>query len=201
MNRFVFENSLLIATHNAGKLREFKEMLAPYVRNITSAGILGLPEPEETGSSFIENALIKARAAAKSGHVALADDSGICVTALNGEPGIYSARWAGPGKDFKPAMQRVHDRLGDNIDRTAHFACVLVLAWPDGHTEIFEGRVDGKITWPPRGTHGHGYDPIFMPNGETRTFAEMLEIEKSAISHRGIATRKLIAFLQKACDQ
>src|SRR4029077_2213956 len=156
-------------------------------------GDLNLPEPEETGTSFHENAVLKARTAAlASGIPALADDSGLCVTALKGMPGIYSARWAGPGKDFKPAMQRVHDEIGNNKDRSAHFLCVLALAWPDGHIETIEGRVDGAINWPPRGDQGHGYDPFFVPIGESRSFAEMADREKDAISHRGKATRELV---------
>jgi XTP/dITP diphosphohydrolase len=184
---------LIIATHNNGKLREFRDLLAPYADGITSAGELNLPEPEETGTTFAENALLKARAAASlSGSLALADDSGFCVTALDGRPGLYSARWAGPGKDFSVAMKRVRDELGDAADRSAHFICVLALAWPDGRTETVEGRIDGQFVWPPRGTKGHGYDPVFMPDGKSHTFAEMDENEKNAISHRGISVRKLI---------
>jgi XTP/dITP diphosphohydrolase len=186
---------LVIATSNAGKLGEFASLLAPYAHRVIPAGKLGLAEPEETGLSFTDNALIKARAAARAGHIALADDSGLCVTALKGEPGIYSARWAEPKKDFTLAMKRVHDQLADAADRSAYFACVLALAWPDGHTETFEGHCDGQITWPPRGDKGHGYDPIFIPAGETRTFAEMHDAEKNTLSHRGIAMRKLIEFL------
>jgi XTP/dITP diphosphohydrolase len=189
---------LVIATHNQGKLREFAEMLSPYIRHIVSAGDLRLPEPVEDGATFIDNALLKAHAAAKaSGSVALADDSGLCVTALHGQPGIFSARWGGPTKDFHMAMGRVHHELGNNPDRTAHFICVLALAWTDGHHEIFEGHVDGHIVWPARGDKGHGYDPIFVPQGHDRTFAEMEHEEKHALSHRGIAVRKLIAALQK----
>jgi non-canonical purine NTP pyrophosphatase (RdgB/HAM1 family) len=185
---------LVVATHNQGKLREFRDLLAPYVDVVTSAGELGLPEPEETGMTFAENALLKARAAAQlSNSVALADDSGLCVTALEDAPGIYSARWAGPGKDFSVAMQRVHTELGSAKDRSAHFICVLALAWPDGTTETIEGRVDGHMVWPPRGHKGHGYDPVFVPQGESRTFAEMNEEEKNAISHRGLAVQKFIA--------
>ena len=171
-------------------------MLTPWAQHIVSARELGLSEPEETGHTFTDNALIKAHAAARSGHVALADDSGLCVTALNDNPGIYSARWAGPSKDFVPAMKRIRDELGMATDRSAHFISVLALAWPDYHTEIFEGRIDGTIAWPPRGNKGHGYDPIFVPQGHTHSFAEMSDSEKNAISHRGIAVRKLIAFLK-----
>jgi XTP/dITP diphosphohydrolase len=188
---------LVIASHNSGKLREFKELLAPYVQTITSSGDLHLPEPEETGATFIENAVLKATIAAKlSDSVTLADDSGLCVTALNNQPGIYSARWGGPEKNFTLAMQRVHNELGDALDRSAHFICVLALAWPDGHHEILEGRVDGHIVWPPRGDKGHGYDPVFVPQGHDRTFGEMDAAEKNAISHRAIAVHKLIARLR-----
>lgn len=193
MRRFADER-LIIATHNKGKLREFRDLLAPYVNVITSAGELNLPEPEETGTTFAENALLKAQAASKlSGSVALADDSGLCVTALGDNPGLYSARWAGPAKDFSIAMKRVHAELGDTPDRSAWFICVLALAWPDGHSETVEGRVDGQIVWPPRGDKGHGYDPVFVPQGKKRTFAEMEETEKNALSHRGIAVQGLIA--------
>lgn len=189
--------SLVIATHNPGKLTEFRALLRDHVPNIASAGELGLPEPEETGTTFVENALLKATAAAKaSNRVALADDSGLCVTALQGDPGLYSARWAGPNKDFASAMRKVHEALGDNPDRSAYFIAVLALVWPDGRQEIFEGRSDGQIVWPPRGTHGHGYDPIFQPEGETRTFAEMPPGEKDAISHRGKALRSLLDHMQ-----
>lgn len=188
---------LVIATHNAGKLREFQELLSPYVQNIISSASLHLPEPEETGTTFAENAILKAIAAAKaSNYVALADDSGLCVTALNNQPGIYSARYAGPDKNFAHAMQRLHDELGGALDRSAHFICVLALAWPDGHTETLEGRVDGHIVWPPRGDKGHGYDPIFMPQGHTKTFGEMDADEKNAISHRAIAVRRLVERLK-----
>jgi XTP/dITP diphosphohydrolase len=192
MRRFAGDR-LIIATHNEGKRREFAEMLGPYVKDIVAAGTLGLPEPEETGTTFIENAKIKALAAAHATNaIALADDSGLCVTALDGRPGLYSARWAGPDKDFKVAMQRVHDEIGANKDRSAYFICVLVLAWPDGHTESVEGRIDGEIVWPARGDKGHGYDPVFMSKGHTRTFAEMDAGEKNAMSHRGKAVAALI---------
>ncbi len=188
---------LVIATYNPGKLREFSTLLAPFAPRIVSAGELGLPEPEETGNSFADNALIKARAAASlSGSTALADDSGLCVAALDGRPGILSARWAGPDKNFPMAMAKLNEALGTSPDRSAWFACVLALAWPDGRAELFEGRVDGRILWPPRGTQGHGYDPIFAPGSEPRSFAEMTDVEKNALSHRGIAVRKLIAWLE-----
>jgi len=188
---------IVIATHNAGKLREFQELLRFYPSEIVSAGSLGLPSPEETGTTFTENALLKARAAAlATGNLALADDSGVCVTALNNQPGIYSARWAGANKNFRPAMQRIHDELANNPDRSAHFMCVLALVWPTGEQKIFEGRIDGTIVWPPRGDFGHGYDPIFIPQGDTRTFGEITDAEKNRISHRAKAAQKLIAFFQ-----
>lgn len=185
---------LVIASHNPGKVREIGALLQPFDADVVSAGELGLPEPVEDGDSFIANAVIKARAAAEgSGLPALADDSGLAVTALNGDPGIYSARWAGPDKDFDMAMQQVLDALGDAADRSAHFVCALALAWPDGHVESFEGTVHGNLVWPPRGSHGFGYDPIFLPDGETEAFGEMDPDRKHAISHRADAFRKLVA--------
>lgn len=187
-------DELLIATHNPGKAREIAELLHPYVARFVTAGELGLGEPEENGMTFAENAMIKARAAAlASGKICLADDSGLSVHALGGDPGIYSARWAGPGKDFGAAMEKVHSSLGEGLDRSASFFCVLALCWPDGHCEVFEGRADGSIVWPARGGKGFGYDPIFVPVGETRTFAEMEPAEKYAISHRTDAFEKLVA--------
>lgn len=192
MPRHFSEKKLVVATHNEGKLREFREILASRGIEVTSAGALGLSEPEETGKDFRENALIKARAAAKeTGLPALADDSGLCVNALSGDPGLFSARWAGPEKDFMKAMRRVHEKLDENFDRSAFFICVLALVWPDGHEELVEGRCDGDIVWPPRGERGHGYDPVFQPRGETRTFAEMEAAEKNAQSHRGKALAAL----------
>jgi len=191
-----FSTRLVLATHNAGKVREFRTVLGASFGSIVSAGELGLPEPEETGANFVENALLKARAAAEaSGSLALADDSGLCVTALDGDPGLYSARWAGPDKDFNLAMRRVHEALGDSADRSAYFIAVLALVSSEGREIIFEGRVDGHIVWPPRGGKGHGYDPFFVPEGETRTFAEMDGDEKNALSHRGRAVQKLLAWL------
>ncbi|MDA0661664.1 MAG: RdgB/HAM1 family non-canonical purine NTP pyrophosphatase [Proteobacteria bacterium] len=185
---------LVIASHNPGKVREIGALLQPFDADVVSAGELGLPEPVEDGDSFIANAVIKARAAAEgSGLPALADDSGLAVTALDGDPGIYSARWAGPDKDFEMAMQQVLDALGDAADRSAHFVCALALAWPDGHVETFEGTVHGTLVWPPRGSHGFGYDPIFLPDGETEAFGEMDPDRKHAISHRADAFRKLVA--------
>ena len=188
---------LVVATHNAGKMAEFTTLLSPYCGEILSAADLNLPETQETGETFFANAALKAHAvAAPSGYAALADDSGLCVTALNGAPGIFSGRYAEQhGKrDFAYAMQSIHREIGDASDRSAEFVCVLVLAVA-GETHSFEGRLRGTIVWPPRGGFGHGYDPFFQPDGETRTYAEMSEDEKNAISHRGLATRKLIAWL------
>ena len=188
---------LVIASHNAGKVREIAELLGPHGIEPVSAGSLGLPEPEETGTTFIANAELKALAAADlSGLPALADDSGLCVEALNGDPGIFSARWAGPEKDFSVAMQRVWDAIGakgPEAGHGAHFICALALAWPDGHVEAFEGRVDGQIVWPPRGDKGFGYDPIFQPLGHAISFAEMDPADKHAMSHRADAFRQLVA--------
>jgi XTP/dITP diphosphohydrolase len=185
---------LIVASHNAGKVREIRELLAPFRADVISVGELGLPEPDETGDSFIANARLKALAAATaSGAVALADDSGLCVAALNGAPGIYSARWAGPAKDFAVAMRRVRSEMRDATDRRARFVCALALAWPDGHCEAFEGEVPGSLTFPPRGSRGFGYDPIFVADGHAVTFAEMDPAAKHAISHRADAFRKLVA--------
>lgn len=190
-------SKLVLASHNAGKLAEFSTLLADFGVTVLSAGDLNLPEPEETATTFAGNAAIKALAAARAtGLPALADDSGLCVSALGGAPGIYSARWAGPDKDFPAAMARIEDGIGSD-ERDAWFICVLCLAYPDGTTRSFEGRVDGSITWPPRGKKGHGYDPIFTPTGESRTFAEMEEAEKNAISHRA---RAFQAFKQACLD-
>lgn len=185
---------LVLASHNPGKLREIRALLAPFGVTAQAAPDLGLGEPEETGQSFLENARIKALAVAQaSGLPALADDSGLWVDALNGAPGIYSARWAGPEKDFPAAMKRIQNELGGSPNRRAHFACALCLAWPDGKTIEVEGRVEGDLTWPPRGEKGFGYDPIFVPEGKTVTFAEMDLPSKQAISHRADAFRKLVA--------
>jgi XTP/dITP diphosphohydrolase len=186
-------NELVIATHNAGKAREISDLLRPYVAKFYTAAELNLPEPEEIGATFIENAALKARAAAlASGKPALADDSGLSVTVLGGEPGIYSARWAGPEKDFNKAMAEVNKRLGSNPDRSAAFICTLALGWPDGHVETFEGRIDGTLIDPPRGDKGFGYDPIFIPEGDDRTYAEISPEEKHATSHRARAFAKLV---------
>ena len=184
----------MIATHNAGKVREIAALLGPYISTFKSAGELGLGEPEETGSTFAENAKIKALASAlESGMPSLADDSGLAVYALNGDPGIYSARWAGPSKDFTIAMKKVEEALGDNQDRRAAFICALCLAWPDGHCDEFEGDVWGEIVDAPRGTRGFGYDPIFRPNGYDITFGEMAPEKKHEMSHRAVAFRKFVA--------
>lgn len=184
---------LVIASHNEGKVREIRALLAPFGADVVSAGALGLPEPEETEATFIGNALLKAHAAAKAaGLPALADDSGLAVTALGGDPGIYSARWAGPSKDFALAMRRVEDGLAGKSDRSAKFVCALALAWPDGHAETVEGTVRGELVWPPRGTHGFGYDPVFVPTGHDITFGEMDPDAKHAISHRADAFKQLV---------
>ncbi len=182
---------LVIATHNPGKLKEMRELLAPYGIAAVSAGELGLSEPEETGTSFRANARIKAVAAAgASGLAAFADDSGLAVDALGGEPGIYSARWAGPSKDFQHAMQTVEDRLRERGalapgERKAQFVSALCVAWPDGHLEEFEADVGGTLVWPPRGAQGFGYDPMFLPDGHARTFGEMGAEEKHGLPPRG----------------
>jgi XTP/dITP diphosphohydrolase len=182
---------VVIATHNPGKLKEMRELLAPYGIEAQSAGELGLPEPKETGKTFQQNARIKAMAAAKAtGKPAFADDSGLVVDALDGEPGIHSARWAGPDKDFRFAMNRIQTLLIERNarrpeQRRGHFVAALCLAWPDGHFEDFEGRVDGTIVWPPRGDKGFGYDPLFLPDGFDRTFGEMSAEEKHGLPPQG----------------
>ena len=203
---------IVIASHNQGKVREIAELLGPYGVEPVSAAELGLPEPDEIGATFIDNADLKARSAADlSGLPALADDSGLCVEALGDRPGIFSARWAlagdprvppegGPGevegeRDFGLAMRRVQESLeaaGPDASRNAHFVCALALCWPDGHSEWFEGRVDGTLVWPPRGDRGFGYDPMFVPAGRDLTFGEMDPAEKHSISHRADAFRKLV---------
>jgi XTP/dITP diphosphohydrolase len=198
-----FAGRLVAATHNSGKLRELKELLAPYGVDLVSAGALGLIEPEETGDSFAANATLKAMTAARAARLpALADDSGLCVEALGGAPGIYSARWAGESKDFAAAMRRVERELaeiGAAQPWRAHFVSALALAWPDDHVELFEGRVDGRLIFPPRGENGFGYDPIFLPDGYDRGFGEMTAEEKHgipvdgsrALSHRARAFQDL----------
>ena len=195
---------LVIATHNPGKLAEMRELLAPHGVEAVSAGDLGLGEPEETGKSFLANARIKAVAAAQAAKLpAFADDSGLVVDALDGAPGIYSARWAGPNKDFTEAMARIERLLRERgataaNARAAHFVSALCVAWPDDHLEEVEARADGVLVWPPRGTAGFGYDPMFQPDGHTRTFGEMTSIEKHGLppiglglSHRARAFVKL----------
>ena len=185
---------LVLASHNKGKLREIADLLAPRAVSVVSAGDLGLAEPVEDAPDFAGNARIKALAAARaSGLPALSDDSGFCVAALDGAPGVLSARWAGEAKDFSVAMARVWREVGGADDRRAWFVCVLCLAWPDGHTESFLGRVDGQLVWPPRGTHGFGYDPIFIPAGGMLTFGEIDAAAKHAISHRANAFAQLLA--------
>jgi XTP/dITP diphosphohydrolase len=201
---------VVIATHNAGKLKEMRELLAPYGISAVSAGALGLPEPAETGHMFAENAAIKAHSAAKAtGKPAFADDSGLCVEALDGAPGLFTADWAGNPRDFAAAMARVERELTRRAvppeKRRAHFVSALVIAWPDGHEELFEGRVFGQVIWPPRGTAGFGYDPMFLPDGHARTFGEMNATEKhgipadggEALSHRARAFQTLA----RACLQ
>ena len=183
---------LVIASHNPGKIEEITTLLAPFGVETIAAGTLGIPEPEETGDSFEANAALKARAAAEaSGLPSLADDSGLVVPALGGAPGIYSARWAGPAKDFAAAMERVRRELGDK-DRSARFVAVLALAWPGGRTKLFRGEVEGGVTWPPRGDRGFGYDPMFIPLGGNLTFGEIDPEEKHRISHRARAFAKLV---------
>lgn len=198
------ENMLVLASHNAGKAREIRQLLEGCPVEIRSAADLGLPEPEETGATFEANAVLKARAAvAETGLPALADDSGFCVDALDGAPGVYSARWAGPDRDFALAMRNIEEKLQEagavgSGQRRAAFVAVLALAWPDGHVETFEGRVEGTCVWPPRGEGGFGYDPMFMPDGGDRTFGEMTPDEKhgrgdgNGLSHRARAFSALV---------
>lgn len=186
---------LVIASHNQGKVVEIRALLAPFAVQVLGAAELGLPEPEETGESFAENATLKAQAATgQSGEMALADDSGLCVAALDGQPGIYSARWAGPHKNFRIAMARIESELKSKAtkDSRAWFVCALALAAPRQTTEIFEGRVFGSLTFPPRGSKGFGYDPIFVAEGYRQTFGEMEPEKKHAISHRAKAFAKLV---------
>jgi XTP/dITP diphosphohydrolase len=202
-HRALAPGKLVIASHNPGKVREIRALLLPYGIEPVSAGDLGLPEPVETGTSFAENALLKAHASAQgSGLPALADDSGLCVAALGGAPGVYTADWAerqayegGPGRDWYMAMGKVEGKLaelGNDVDRSSYFVCTLALAWPDGHAELFEGRVHGTLAWPPRGTLGFGYDPVFIPVGHTQSFAEIDPAQKHNISHRADSFAKLV---------
>jgi XTP/dITP diphosphohydrolase len=184
---------LVLASHNDGKLREIAALMQPHGIETLSAAALGLTEPEETGATFEANAALKAReAAAASGLPALADDSGLVVPALGGAPGIYSARWAGAGKDFRIAMEKVQARLLGKADRRAFFVAVLALAWPDGHVETFRGEAHGSLVWPPRGDRGFGYDPMFLAEGERETFGEMEPTKKHGMSHRAVAFAKLV---------
>ncbi len=190
---------LVVASHNPGKVREISALVTPLGVSAVSAAALGLPEPEETEASFAGNAVLKARAAAQgAGLPALADDSGLEVMALGGSPGVFSARWAGPNRDFGAAMARVWRDLqeGGAEDFAARFVCVLALAWPDGSAETFEGEARGRIVWPPRGERGFGYDPIFLPEGHARTFGEMAHEEKLPLTHRARAFEKLLAALR-----
>ncbi|CUH79638.1 RdgB/HAM1 family non-canonical purine NTP pyrophosphatase [Tropicibacter naphthalenivorans] len=198
MTRKFTDKKLLIATHNAGKLEEFKALLAPHGIEVVGAADMDLPEPVEDGTTFVENARIKAHAAVKAtGIPALSDDSGIEIDALDGAPGVYTADWAetGKGRDFIMAMGKTHDRLletGKPQPWTARFCCTLVLAWPDGHDEVFPGTVEGTVVWPMRGAEGHGYDPIFQPDGFDITLGEMPAEQKNQISHRRNALAKLM---------
>ena len=195
-HRRLIPGKLVLASHTAGKLKEIAPLVTPFGVEPISAGALGLPEPEETGDTFIANAALKALAAATAtGLPALADDSGLTVVALGGAPGLYSARWAGEAKDFALAMARVEREWRDSgsNDRGAAFVCALALAWPDGHVETFEGRIFGELVFPPRGDRGFGYDPIFIPEGRQETFAEIDPAEKHAISHRARAFAQLVA--------
>ena len=196
---------LVIATHNPGKLAEMRDLLAPFGVDAVSAGELGLAEPAETGATFADNARIKAMAAARaSGHPAFADDSGLAVDALDGEPGIYSARWAGPDKNFRHAMEVVDAKLRErgaitSAQRRAHFVSALCVAWPDGHLEQFDAKVDGALVWPPRGERGFGYDPMFLPDGFERTFGEMASEEKHGLPPKGRGlSHRARAFLKLA---
>lgn len=189
---------IVIATHNKGKLEEFAALLRPHGVQAVSAGDLGLPEPAETETSFAGNARIKAMAAmTASGLIAISDDSGLCVDALDGQPGVHTADWAGPGRDWNMAMRLVEEKLqakgATTPDRRrAQFVCTLCVVWPDGEERLHEGRISGTLAWPPRGKLGHGYDPVFVPDGETRTFAELEPVEKNRISHRARALEKLV---------
>ena len=196
---------LVIATHNPGKLTEMRDLLAVYGVEAISAGELGLPEPDETGTTFRANARIKAEAAAKASNMpAFADDSGLAVDALDGDPGIYSARWAGPDKDFRFAMNKIQSLLVERgaksaVQRRGHYVSALCVAWPDGHMEEFEATVDGTVVWPPRGNLGFGYDPLFLPDGQTKTFGEMSAEDKHGLPPRGRGlSHRARAFLKLA---
>lgn len=195
MSRKLTEKRIVVASHNQGKVREIADLLRPFGIVPVSAGELDLPEPEETEKTFRGNALLKARAAATAaGMPALADDSGLAVAALGGDPGIYSARWAGPDKDFSLAMKKVEEAIAasGSTDRSAQFVCALALCWPGGEEVVFEGTVAGAMIWPPRGSHGFGYDPVFVAKGHDITFGEMAPADKHAISHRADAFQQLL---------
>jgi XTP/dITP diphosphohydrolase len=204
----VLSGRVVIATHNSGKLVEMRDLLAPHGVEAVSAGELGLPEPDETGTTFIANARIKAIAAAQAANLpAVSDDSGLCVAALDGAPGIYSARWAGPDKNFTHAMEKVEAALRERdafepADRRAWFVSALCVAWPDGHVEDYEARVDGTLVWPPRGDAGFGYDPMFLPDGHSRTFGEMTAVEKHGLPPLGLGLShraRAFVMLARAC--
>ena len=198
MTRKLSGQNIVIATHNKGKLEEFAELLKPHGVATVSAGELGITEPEETEKTFLGNARIKALNAAKhSGLIAIADDSGLCVDALDGDPGVYTADWAGPDRDFSRAMRLVEEKLAAKgavtpQQRRGRFMCTLVVHWPDAHEKVYVGEAPGHLVWPPRGALGHGYDPVFVPDGQTRTFAEMTHDEKNQLSHRGRALELLL---------
>ena len=201
MTRSLKNQSIVIATHNKGKLEEFAQLLAPHGVKAKSAGELGLPEPAETETTFRGNAYIKAEAACKAtGLIAISDDSGLCVDALDGAPGVYTADWAGPARDWSQAMRLVEEKLQAagavmSAQRKAQFRCTLCVMWPDGEVRYYEGVAPGHLTWPPRGTLGHGYDPAFVPEGQDATFAEMTHEAKNKVSHRARALEKLLADL------
>ena len=183
---------IILASHNPGKIREIAELLNPYKLEIIFAPDLGLIEPEETGTTFVENAELKAQYAASTARLpSLSEDSGLVVPALNGAPGVYSARWAGDKKDYSKAMRKIEQLIKRHTDRTAFFFTAMSLCWPDGHCETFKGKIKGRLVWPPRGKLGFGYDPVFLPNGKRKTFGEMLPKAKHAISHRANAFAKL----------
>lgn len=201
MNRNLTGQKIVIATHNKGKLEEFTELFKPHGVITFSAGGLGLPEPEETEDNFRGNAKIKALSAmTHSGLISISDDSGLCVDALNGEPGVYTADWAGPTRDWNLAMRLVEEKLQaagalKPEQRSGQFKCTLCVMWPDGVERYYEGVAPGTLVWPPRGALGHGYDPVFMPDGQTQTFAEMTHEKKNTLSHRGRALEKLLSDL------
>ena len=201
MNQKLSGQKIVIATHNKGKLEEFRQLFAPHGVNVVSAGEMGLPEPVETENTFAGNARLKAEAAMKAtGLISLSDDSGLCVDALNGDPGVYTADWAGPSRDWMMAMRLVEEKLQaagamSPDKRTASFNCTLCVIWPGGEERLFEGKAQGHLTWPPRGEFGHGYDPVFVPEGENVSFAEMSHEKKNSLSHRARALEKLFAAL------